>query len=55
MARLRPGPRLGFCARALQKLGDRQGAVALLEDLSGVSTNLEKTSRLYQAKQIKTP
>jgi hypothetical protein len=42
-------------ARALQELGDRQAAVALLEDLSGVSTNLEKTSRLYQAKQLKIP
>lgn len=41
-------------ARALQELGDRQTASALLEDLSGVSTNLEKTSRLYQAKQLKS-
>jgi hypothetical protein len=40
-------------ARALQELGDREAAVALLENLDGVSTNLEKTSRLYQAKQLK--
>jgi hypothetical protein len=42
-------------ARALQELGDRQAAVVLLEDLSGVASDLEKTSRLYQAKQLKTP
>jgi len=42
-------------ARALQELGDRQAAVALLEDLSGVTSSLEKTSRLYQAKQLKSP
>jgi hypothetical protein len=42
-------------ARALQALGERQEAVALLEDLSGVSTDLEKTSRLYQATRLKAP
>src|SRR5207245_3111116 len=41
-------------ARALQALGDREAAVALLEDLSGVSSDLEKTARLYLAKQLKT-
>jgi hypothetical protein len=41
-------------ARALQALGDRAAAVALLENLAGVSNDLEKTARLYLAKQLKT-
>jgi hypothetical protein len=41
-------------AQALQALGKRAEAIALLEDLTGVSTNLEKTARLYLAKQLKT-
>ena len=41
-------------ARALEALGDRAAAVSLLENLSGVSDDLEKTARLYLAKQPKT-
>jgi hypothetical protein len=40
-------------ARALQALGDRAGAIGLLENLSGVSIDLEKFARLYLAKQLK--
>jgi hypothetical protein len=40
-------------ARALQALGDRAGATALLGDLTGVSSNLEKAARLYLAEQLK--
>ncbi len=41
-------------ARALQALGDRDAAVALLENLASVSNDLEKAARLYLAKQLKT-
>lgn len=46
-------------AQALQMLGQREAAVALLENLSGISDDpdgqsLEKTARLYLAKQLKT-
>jgi hypothetical protein len=40
-------------AGALQALGDRDAAVALLKELTGVSSDLEKTARLYLAKQLK--
>jgi hypothetical protein len=33
--------------------GQREAAVALLEDLSGEMTNFERTSRLYRAQQLK--
>lgn len=48
-----PAARLLY-ARALQALGQREAAIALLENLSGVSVDLEKTARLYLAKQLKT-
>jgi hypothetical protein len=41
-------------ARALQALGDRDAAVALLENLSEVSNDLEKSAHLYLAKQLKS-
>ena len=41
-------------ARALEKLGDRQTAAALLRVLSDDLTPLEKTARLYLAQQLKT-
>jgi hypothetical protein len=40
-------------ARALAQLGDRQAAVAALEDLSGPLTPLEKVARLQLSKQLK--
>jgi hypothetical protein len=40
-------------ARALEALGQPQAAAALLEDLSGELTSLEKTARLYLAQQLK--
>ena len=40
-------------ARARLCLGDNAGARSLLDDLAGELTPLEKTGRLYQAKQIK--
>jgi hypothetical protein len=40
-------------ARALAALGQTDGAVSLLEDLSGKLSPLEVTSRLYQARQLK--
>ncbi len=40
-------------ARARFCLGDKPAARSLLEDLGGELTPLEKTGRLYQAKQIK--
>ncbi len=40
-------------ARALQTLGNRQAAVTLLEDLAGISNDLEKATHLYLAKQLK--
>src|SRR5262249_26940862 len=39
-------------ARALEKLGDRTSAAALLQNLSGDLTPLEKTARLYLARQL---
>jgi hypothetical protein len=40
-------------ARALEAIGEKEGAIALLEDLSGDLTNLEKTARLYLARRLK--
>jgi hypothetical protein len=40
-------------ARARQALGEREAAIGLLENLSGELTTLEKTGRLYLAKQLK--
>jgi hypothetical protein len=48
-----PGAARTNLARARLCLGDKSGARSLLEDLSGELTPLEKTGRLYQAKQIK--
>ncbi len=48
-----PGAARTNLARALYCLGDKAGAHSLLEDLAGELTPLEKTGRLYQAKQIK--
>lgn len=48
-----PGAARANLARARICLGDQSGARNLLEDLSGELTPLEKTGRLYQAKQIK--
>jgi hypothetical protein len=48
-----PGAARANLARARICLGDKAGARGLLEDLSGELTPLEKTGRLYQAKQIK--
>ncbi len=42
-----------FRARAHQCLGERDRAAALLQDLSGNLTDLEKTARLYLATQLK--
>ncbi len=48
-----PGEARTNLARALDCLGDKAGARSLLEDLAGELTPLEKTGRLYRAKQIK--
>ena len=40
-------------ARATEMLGDAAGAAALLEDLSGNLTALEKVSQRYQARRLK--
>jgi hypothetical protein len=40
-------------ARACVALGDPQRAAALMENLSGRLTDLEKTARLYRAQQLK--
>jgi hypothetical protein len=48
-----PGAARTNLARARFCLGDKTGARTLLEDLAGELTPLEKTGRLYQAKQIK--
>jgi hypothetical protein len=48
-----PAARL-LWARALQALGEREAAAALLENLTGVPIDLEKTARLYLAKQLKS-
>jgi hypothetical protein len=48
-----PGAARTNLARARFCLGDKAGARGLLEDLAGELTPLEKTGRLYQAKQIK--
>jgi hypothetical protein len=40
-------------ARALEALGQRDGARALLTDLSGGLTSLEETARLYLARRLK--
>lgn len=40
-------------ARALEALGDRKAAIALLEDLSGRLTTMDKIARLYRAQQLK--
>jgi hypothetical protein len=42
----------GQAARARQMVGDTQIAVELLNDLSGRLTPLEKTARLFQARQL---
>lgn len=42
-----------FLARAREMLGENQRAATLLEDLSGQLTDLEKTSRLFRARQLK--
>jgi hypothetical protein len=39
-------------ARALVGLGNRPGAIALLEDASGASGPLDRVGRLYRAKQL---
>jgi hypothetical protein len=39
-------------ARALVGLGNRAGAIALLEDASGASGPLDRVGRLYRAKQL---
>lgn len=41
-------------ARALEALGDRNAAVALLRDLSGSLTELEQTVRLYKARRLES-
>jgi hypothetical protein len=51
MAPTAPSARI-LRARALYALGERDSAVALLEDISGL-TDLEKTAHLYLAKQWK--
>jgi hypothetical protein len=48
-----PAARL-LWARALRALGEPEAAAALLEDLTGVPLDLEKTARLYLAKQLKS-
>jgi hypothetical protein len=42
-------------ARALQALGQREAAIALRRDFGGDLSALEKTGRLYQAKQLQKP
>src|SRR5262249_12398750 len=42
-------------ARALERLGQRDQARPLLEDLSGDLTPLEQTARLYLARQLRQP
>jgi len=41
-------------ARALEAIGERADAIALLEDLSGDIPSIDKTARLYLAKQLKS-
>jgi len=41
-------------ARALEAIGERAEAIALLEDLSGNIPPIDKTGRLYLAKQLKS-
>lgn len=45
--------RARFHAEASLRLQDREGAIRLLEDLSGNLTNLEKTAHLYLAKELR--
>jgi hypothetical protein len=42
-----------FRAESLVALGDRPGAAALLENLTGTLNPLEQTGRLYQARELK--
>jgi hypothetical protein len=49
-----PNARL-LAARALEALGQRAAAAAMLRDLSGGMTPLDQTGRLYRARQLAKP